>query len=189
MNRILRTVKLWVPLAVVITAMSGLVYLVAQQMLRMGANDPQIYMAEDAAAALNKGGSSEAVVPKQQVEISTSLAPFLVLYDASGKPVSGSGMLDGNLPDYPIGALEAAKHSGENRVTWQPRDGVRIASVAVPSKDGYVVAGRSLREVENRVSQIGTLVALAWLVTLAAAFVAVAFGEFALRARERAIGN
>ncbi len=182
MSRMLTVLKVWLPLAVVVSAFCALVYVTVQQSLRQGANDPQVQMAEDAAAALNGGATDEAVVPKEQVEFSSSLAPFLVLYDMNGSPVAGSGLLNGKLPDYPVGALEAARGSGENRVTWQPQPGVRMASVVVPYKAGYVVAGRSLREVENREAQTEMIAALAWLVTLAAVFVVVALAEFVLRA-------
>jgi len=170
----LNAFRAWLPFAVVVTALCLLAYVMVQQTLRQGANDPQIQMAEDAAAALNRGASVDSVLPKDQVDLSSSLAPFLVVYDAKGTPVAASGLLDGSAPDYPVGALEAARQSGENRVTWQPEAAIRIASVAVPYKDGYVVAGRNLREVEKRVAQIETMAALAWVATLAAVFAVIA---------------
>ena len=174
MSRVLRVLGIWFPLAVTVTALCGLIYLTAQQVLRMGANDPQIQMAEDAASSLDSGEVLKAVVPQEQVELSRSLASFVVIYDRSGKPVAGSGMLDGQLPDYPLGALEAAKNSGENRVTWQPQPGVRIASVVVPYQDGAVMAGRNMREVESNIDQVGTLVVAGWLASLAATLIAAA---------------
>ncbi|MEK7161684.1 MAG: hypothetical protein AAB729_03270, partial [Patescibacteria group bacterium] len=54
----------WLPLAVAIIIMSGLVYVVAQQNYRLTANDPQIQIAQDIAAALNKGDvQADAIVP------------------------------------------------------------------------------------------------------------------------------
>ncbi len=174
MSRLLRVLTAWIPFAVVVTAFCALAYLAVQQVLRQGANDPQIQMAEDGAAALDGGAPTESVVPNQQVEFSKSLAPFLVVYDTNGKLVASSGVLDGQLPDYPVGALEAAKQSGENRVTWQPREGVRIASVVVPFKQGYVMAGRNMREVEAREAQTQAMAAAAWVATM----VAVAIASF-----------
>jgi hypothetical protein len=180
MVRLKNTLRVWLPLAVVVSAFCALAYMTVQQSLRQGANDPQIQMAKDAAAALDNGASLEAVVPKQRVEFSTSLAPFLLVYDANGKALAASGVLDGQVPDYPMGALEAARQSGENRVTWQPQGGVRIASVAVPFKDGTVVAGRSLREVEKREAQTQTIAFAVWVLTLVAVFAVTLLGEFAL---------
>ncbi len=173
MTRIIRALRLWLPFAVVVTAFCALVYVVVQQSLRQGANDPQIQLAEDAAAALDQGKSAQSVLPSAQVEFSTSLAPFLVVYDLDGKPVASSGLLNGSLPQYPMGALQASRQSGENRVTWQPGPSVRIASVAVPYKEGYVVAGRSLREVELRESQAELFAAGTWLLTLVALFAVI----------------
>jgi hypothetical protein len=80
-----------------------------------------------------------------------------------------------------MGALKASEQGGENRVTWQPRGDVRIASVVVPLEDGYVMAGRSLRDVEQREAQAQQIAFAVWLAALLAAFLAVAFGEFVLR--------
>ncbi len=180
MSKPIAIFRTWLPFAVVVTAFCALAYVVVQQSLRMGANDPQIQMAEDAAAALDKGAGVDAVVPKQAVEFSSSPAPFLDIYDASGKPVGGNGLLNGQLPVYPVGALQAARQTGENRVSWQPQANVRIASVAVPYKDGYVLAGRSLREVEQREAQTELLAAVTWLVTIVAVLIVIAIEEYVL---------
>jgi hypothetical protein len=181
MHRTKNILRLWLPLVAVISGLSALAFMAVQQTLRQGANDPQIQLAEDAAAALDAGQKPEAVLPPSQVDLANSLAPFVTVYDRSGKAVVSSGLLDGQMPDYPVGALQAAKSSGENRVTWQPRPNVRIASVVVPYKDGYLVAGRSLREVEEREGQAQTIVFTLWIATLLAALAAVVFGEYALR--------
>ena len=180
MNKIKTILRLWLPFAVVTTAFCGLAYATVQQSQRHDADDPQIQMAEDAAAALNDGTALDAVVPKAQVEMSTSLAPFIVVYDNNGKPVVSSGLLNGAMPAYPMGALNAAKQSGENRVTWQPDADTRIASVVIPYNNGFVMAGRSLREVEKHESQTEMFAAATWIVTLIALFIVIALGEFLL---------
>ena len=53
-------------------------------------------------------------------------------------------------------------------MTWQPRPGVRVATVSVPWSGGTVTAGRSLRLVEEREDTLLQLVAVGWLVTVAA---------------------
>ena len=70
-----RAAALWVPLAVAVTGLSALVNGAVQQDLRQGANDPQIQMAEDAAAKLSAGAAPNAVVPNEQVELNGSLQP------------------------------------------------------------------------------------------------------------------
>jgi hypothetical protein len=170
----------WLPLAVVITALSGLVYLVVQQSLRWGANDPQIQMAEDAAAVLTSGGAPESVLPAAHVEISTSLAPFMVIYSDAGEALASSARLHGAVPDLPPGIFDYTRQNGEDRVSWQPQPGVRIAAVVVAydgAQPGFVLAGRSLREVEKREDQVQQLTGIAWLILLAGSLVVVAGSE------------
>ena len=172
--------KVWLPFAVVITAFSMLVYATVQQVYRQDANDPQIQMANDAADALNSGSSVESVMPQEKVFFAKSLAPFYVIYNLDGKPVAGSGILDGNLPEIPKGVLDNAKQIGENRRTWQPNDNVRIATVIVPYKDGFVLAGRNLREVEAREGQVSGFAGTTWILAMIATFIVIAFGEYVL---------
>ncbi len=175
-------VNRFLPFAVVISAFCLLAYLTAQQVYRQGANDPQIQMAEDAADALADGQSAQAIVPAAKISVSKSLAPFLIVYDADGQEVASSVvLLDGQTPGLPAGVLDATRSMGENRVTWQPRAGVRIAAVIVAYKDGFVLAGRSLREAESRVARAGQLTGLAWALTMAAALVVIALGEWLLK--------
>lgn len=176
--------RIWLPIAIALTVVCGLVYMSVQQSLRQGANDPQIQMAEDAALALEDGASAEALVASQQVDINHSLAAFLIVYDADGRPVAGSGLLDGKLPEIPRGVLDYAGQNGQNRVSWQPEDGVRIAAVVVPSADRFVLAGRSLREVEKRELQVQGFAAAAWIIGLLASLAAVVFGQALPGARE-----
>ena len=180
MNKTKDIFRIWLPFAVVISAFCLLAYATVQQALRQGLNDPQIQMAEDAAFALNNGATIDSVVAGARVEMSRSLAPFIDIYDAGGNPAAGSGLLDGQLPVYPVSALNSAKQNGENRVTWQPNMDARIASVAVPYNNGFVVAGRNMREVEQRESQTELLAGVTWILALIVTLVAITFGEFAL---------
>ena len=180
MSKIKNIIKIWLPFAVVITAFCALVYVTVQQALRQGLNDPQIQMAEDTASALNNGAAPNSVISGSKVEMSSSLAPFIDIYDGNGKAVMGSGMLNGGLPDYPMGVLDSAKQKGENRVTWQPNAVVRIASVVVPYDNGFVMAGRNMREVEQRESQVELLAGVTWILALVATLIMIAFGEFVL---------
>jgi hypothetical protein len=53
-----KVLKQWLPLAIAITLLCGLVYVAVQQEVRLSANDPQIGMAEDLAAALSHGSNA-----------------------------------------------------------------------------------------------------------------------------------
>ncbi len=162
------SIAIFLPLAVLATGLSGMVYVGLQQDLRSGANEPQQQLAEDAAAELNAGASPSTVVIGPKVDIAASLAPFVAVYDRRGAVLATNGELDGQPPMIPSGVLVSATASGLDAVTWQPRAGVRIATVSVPWSGGTVMAGRSLRVVENRESRLEALVAVGWLATLVA---------------------
>jgi hypothetical protein len=170
MKTVFQVIKGWLPLAIVTAGLCGLVYLIVQQSLRIGGNDPQIQMAEDSASALNSGASIDSIIPTAKVEIADSLAPFLIVFDDSGKVQASSATLHGVVPAYPAGVLDYTRQHGEDRVTWQPENGVRMATVVARYDQGFVLAGRSLREVEKREDQVEQLSGLAmltiWVVTL-----------------------
>ena len=180
MKIILTTLKYWLPLAAVITLFCGLLYATVQQSYRMGANDPQIQMAEDTARALESGQSASSLVPSGKIDIAQSLAPYLIIYDANGQPVVSNALLHNQIPTIPSGIFDYTRKNGEDRVSWQPEPGVRSALVIVPVNnglDGFVLAGRSLREVEIRESALTTQVEIGWLVTILASLVLVGLFE------------
>ena len=136
--------------------------------MRSGANDPQIQLAEDAARALDTGAQATSLVGVGRVDIAWSLAPFVVVFDASGKVLATDGQLDGYDPIPPSGLLASARVNPPDMVTWQRRTGVWIAVVVVPWHGGTVLAGRSLRQVEIREDDALLIALAAWLAMLAA---------------------
>ena len=185
LNNILRH---WLPLAVVIIAMGGLVYIEAQQAYRMNANDPQILLAEEAAVALAQGTVPESVAPPVDTDIASSLAPFMMVFDDSGKVLASSGLLNGQNPSLPQGVLDYTRAHGEDRITWTPAAGVRIAAVVARvegSEPMFVLAGRSLREAEKRIDQSTLRVTAALLGTLLASLIVVVLVELLFHREKR----
>lgn len=171
-------IKHWTPIAVVIIALSGIVYLAVQQNIRSSANDPQIQMAEDAAVLLENGKSPESLIPANEVDISKSLAPYIIIFDDSGKGVASQAILDNRIPIPPPGVFEYTKVKNKDIFTWQPKPGVRSAAVIVHfngAKPGFVLAGRSLREIEKREDNLLKIVAAAGAGALILTFAAIYF--------------
>jgi len=178
--RLKSILKSWLPFAVVISAFSMLAYASVQQAYRQGADDPQIQMANDAAEALLNGQNAEAIVPRVKVSVAKSLAPFYIIYDNNGNEIASSVTLDGKTPELPDGVLDSTRQLGENRFTWQPAGNVRIAAVIVAYRDGFILSGRNMREVEEREAQVGLFAGLTWILAMAGTLVVIAFGEFFL---------
>jgi energy-converting hydrogenase Eha subunit F len=167
----------WLSLAILISGLAWLPYGLVQQDLRQNANDPQIQLAEDSAAKLNAGQQVQQVVPTDQVDIASSLAPYIIVFDTNGKPIASSGQLNGQAPSIPSGVFDSVRQNGEDRITWQPQSGVRSALVVTQFKGGnggFVAAGRSLREVEQREDNIMQIVIIGWLALLAVSLAATA---------------
>ena len=174
-------IRLWLPLAVGLTVLAGLVYAAVQQDLRQSANGPQVQMAEDAAAMLARGQSPQAVAGFSAVDVAVSLAPFVAVFDADGQPLASSGRIAGALPTLPLGVAGYMRDHSQDRITWQPRSGLRIAAVlqgVAPPGGGFVLAGRSLREVETRETAVLQVVAVAWSVGMAGTLAIVVVGWF-----------
>lgn len=189
----------WIPIAAALSVLAFIVYAAVQQDIRQSANEPQVGLAEAAAAELSAGKAPSAVLLDRSADMRSSLAPFVIVYDARGDVLASSVSLDGQTPDLPptvfdalrrsssdrslpgyvlgtartaVGLLHgekpcctpgAVRHAGEVRFTWEPAQGVRAATVLASyggASSGYVLAGRSLREVELLEDDVLAVVAL-----------------------------
>lgn len=148
MKRIDRLVP-WVVGAFVLVVLLAAVYLSAQNLERSGA--------DDAPARLASQAVTEPPADPAHVDLATSLAPFYVIYQADGTPISGNGYLDGALAAVPAGVITTADDNHQNRVTWQPRPGLRFATVEISAGDRVILAGQSLAPTEARIDQLGLL--------------------------------
>lgn len=175
----LHKLRHFLPLFILVTCIYGVIAFVVQQNYRQSANDPQIQMAEDTGLALSNGQKVADLLPSQKIDIATSISPFLVVYDNKGIPVAASGTLNNQLPQLPAGIFGYVDEHSDDRVTWQPIPGIRDAIVVVKyvtnQGTGYVMAGRSLREIEKRESQLQMQVAIGWVVTILATLLTAIF--------------
>jgi hypothetical protein len=160
-------------LAGISTVLGLALYAIPQQVLRLGLDDPQLQLAGDTAARLEQGDAAADTVSNVSIDMARSLAPFVIVYDEWGRPLASQARLDGGVPAPPAGVFDYVRQHGEERVSWQPVSGgvrgVRIAAVIERvggTHPGFVLAGRSMREVENRIAQIEKMAGLAWLAML-----------------------
>jgi hypothetical protein len=156
----------WLATILILLVGFGTIYVVVQQSQRNDANWPQIQFAKDNAVAVDNGLQTFNV--GNRVDMDKSLAPFTNLYDKTGKPVAGTGFVNGQLPKIDPGVLSAAKGKDYNAVTWQPAKNVRIAAVAVAGKNYYVVSGRNMKEVEKNENTTLVLSAVGFAASLVA---------------------
>jgi hypothetical protein len=101
----------------------------------------------------------------------------LIIFNANGIPIASSAQLDGQTPTIPSGVFDYVRQNGEDRFTWQPQTGVRSAVVVTQNKGSnsvFVLAGRSLREVEKREDNLMLVLVAGWVVMILVTFVATA---------------
>jgi hypothetical protein len=224
-----RLFSIALPILVAGSVIMLVAYAAIQQSYRQSANDPQIELAEDAAAALSGGSPADGLLlGMPQVDMSQSLMPFIMIFDDSGKLLSSSAYVNGSpsaagLPTPPHGVFDFVRSNkgaassgflstiksfrsslasnqrpaGEDRFTWQTASGLRFATVVTrwdisvkndssvsssssspsaivqnqsaslnqtASSSGFILAARSLREVEIREGQLGEIFLIGWLV-------------------------
>ncbi len=79
----------WIPLAVVVSLTAVLVFGAVQQAIRQLANSPQVQMAEDI-ADVYASGMAQDFSAQHRWDIVRTLTPFIMIFDAQGRPVAGS---------------------------------------------------------------------------------------------------
>jgi hypothetical protein len=164
--RVLKVIASFVFLSILFSGAYLTIYVTVHQSLRQSANDPQLQLAEDAALRLESGKQVEL---ESTIVSRKSLAPFIILVDQNHKLVKSSATDISTLPLPPIGSFDLAKARGEIFFTWEPEQGLRFATVIrylkVADKETYIIAARSLREVEIRENRVFVMVAIAWVAT------------------------
>lgn len=173
MKNLKRLLNKWLPLAIAVTMLVFIVEVVVQQNYRTSANDPQIQTSEDLAAQFKKSSDASNYVPTEKTDIATSLGTVGIIYDKNGALLASSATLDNQTPALPKGVIDYANKHNQDRFTWQPKSGVRLAAVITKSDGGYVLIARNIREIEKRETQLSIMILAGWLGTLLATFGAV----------------
>ncbi|HEU5114340.1 MAG TPA: hypothetical protein VFT82_01080 [Candidatus Paceibacterota bacterium] len=156
----------------IITAIFLTIYAAMQQSIRLGANEPQTALAEDAAVALSKGAIPTSVVPPGLFDPSLSPSSFVAVYNDAGEVLESSGVLNGKIYPVPTGVFSSLASNDTRALTLEPEQGVRVASVIVrwnnpkTGKSGFVLAGRSLNIDENIVRKIGLMILLGYAASM-----------------------
>lgn len=141
-------------------------YVVVQQVERAGADDAPQRLASQVAARIAAGTESP-LDGIASVDLPADESVWVTVVGPDGTAVASTASLDGAPPRPPAGVIDRARSVGQNRVTWQPRPGLRFATVEVAAGHDVVVAGQSLGPAERRIDQVGTIVGAGFLAALA----------------------
>ena len=150
-------------------------YLMAQQVVRLGANGVPAEVANAVAGRWDRQPAADLAGPNVS-DPAGRLAPNIFMYNVQRRLIASNTGATTKADQPPAGSFDYAKKHGDNRFTWQPPHGQRQAAVLAfdTHNGGYVLATQSLKESEHLIDQLGRL-ALATLVgvTVLTIFVAV----------------
>jgi len=150
--------------AVITSAVILLVYASVQQSFRASANDPQIQIARDISNAMSTGRPLSNLLPHDTIDLAKSLALFVETFDNNGNPLLSTALINGSMPKPPAGIFQFTRENGEDILTWQPENDIRMAMVfeKIKGDEGFIAAGRSLKETEVRESNLVRMVLITW---------------------------
>ncbi len=141
-------------------------YTLVQQSTRLSANDAPLAAAQTAKHQLENGMKAQQVVPATPTNLKTDSTIFITVVDSSRNVLASSAQLDGAPTLPPSGTFDTATKKGSNWFTWEPENGVRLATQVLPyslgSSSGYVVAGQSLKQAEDRINTYGWIILATW---------------------------
>ncbi len=156
-------------LGLILTFMGGAAAVTMQQMLRRGADHPQIEMGRRYAHAIAAGQKPADLLPASRIDLQNSLEPFAIFYTENGVPIASTASLNNAVPAPPAGTFDYARKYQLDSITWQPQPGVRIASV-LRHVDGpnpcFVLTGRSLFLVEQQEDALRRGTFITWFVLM-----------------------
>ncbi len=174
MKQFLSVISHFLPLKIVIIGLAVLIYASAQQIYRQSLNDPQVEIVGNMQIALLLGAQPVDIVGRAQMfDVSKSLTPFIAVFDESGNVLESTATVGTTTLHIPEGVLAYAKEHGENRVTWEPVKGTRIALVVRPvaiESGWFVASGRNMKETEMRINDIGKMIAIGTIIILIVGF-------------------
>jgi hypothetical protein len=167
-------------LALILTLWGFPAAMTLQGAMRSAADQPQIQMAQNYASEiallsnpssnLFPGRPATYLPARGHLDLSTSLEPFVILFDAEGHPTFSNGYINDAIPTPPTGVFTYLRTHPTDKFTWQPQPGLRIAAVAQRidgTHPGFVLVGRSLTLVQQQENQLRRGTFITWFSLMA----------------------
>ena len=161
-----KKVILFLGIEVILVLILGVWFVSVQQKIRLSANDLPATIAATAKQNLEQG-LVDRVTTGKIINLRTDNDPFVIILNQDKKIIGTTALLDNSLISPPVGVMDAATKKGVNKITWAPEKKIREAIIVIPYKDGYVIAGQSLKTFEDRIGKFQTVVGLILLVVTA----------------------
>ncbi|HET7827240.1 MAG TPA: hypothetical protein VFK97_00025 [Candidatus Saccharimonadales bacterium] len=163
--------RAWLAVVGTATLVLGTAYAMVQQSTRLSADDLPLTTAQVVKQELQSGSNPDDVVPPLKTDLRSDTSVFVIITDNSKHVLASSASLDGQTPLPPAGVFSFTVQQGTDHFTWQPANGVRLATRVenyTSGKDkGFIIAGQSLKPYEDRISTYTWLAGAGWLAVVA----------------------
>jgi hypothetical protein len=148
--------RVWLAIMGAATLIIGGCYTMVQQSTRLGADDLPLATAQTVKYQLDNGAAPQDVVPSRTIDLKTNNNVFVIIADSDHHVIASSAILEGQSPLPPAGTFNYTSAHGTDRFTWQPKQGVRLATRVVSygqsPNSGFVITGQSLKPFEDRIN-------------------------------------
>ena len=149
-----------------ITFAAGSVIIGFQIVIREQANEPQRQMIDTFAAELRQSTGDLSIASHPKIDVASSQAPFVIVYDESKRVVASDAVLHETYPRIPDGVLAATDNGQINAITWNPEGKIRLATVvqqvSARGHNYYILSARSLASAETLKDQVLFAVLTGW---------------------------
>jgi hypothetical protein len=173
MRRLLQSknFRIWLAIVGSATLIIGAAYSMVQQSTRLAADDLPLATATAVKDQLENGANPADVVTPRPINLRSNTNVFVIVVDSSRHVLASSATVDGQTPLPPQGVFDYTDQHGTDHFTWQPVAHVRLATRVMAygqaPNNGFVIAGQSLAQTENRIDIYTELALAAWLAMLA----------------------
>ncbi len=163
-----RAVAIFVALVALVSVLFISICYSARTVFRQQANDPQIEVTEQVAGIVRQGVPIDAIVSSaEQIDLNSSKALFVMIFDNERSLAGSSAQLNGEAPSVPSEVFDKTNEMGEYRFDFEPSENLKFAGVMKKIDDSaYVLAGRSLSEMETRAAALEQPLWIGWIISV-----------------------
>lgn len=162
--------RVWLSIVGSATLVLGASYTMLHQSARLNVDDKPLSVVQEAKAKIADDVTPADIVPEEEIDLRNSSGVFLIITDSSKEVLASSAILDDKSPLPPDSVFSDAEKAGSDRFTWEPTGGVRLATQVLKYEEnggGFIMAGQSLKQTEERLEGYKTIAVTAWVAIVA----------------------
>jgi sensor histidine kinase regulating citrate/malate metabolism len=161
--------RIWLAVVGSATLVLGAAYALTQQSTRLAVDDLPLATAQSVKHQLENSASASEVVPQTKTNLKEDSTVFVIVTDKSQQILASSAQINGKTPLPPKGVFDFTAVHSKDQITWAiggARLAITVLNYDSPQNSGYIIAGQSLSQAEDRINTYGMIALVAWIVML-----------------------